>query len=72
MLSLTLVLSYSSTSVLFQIYMYITIPKPNFACVYNLKTNYTEANSQRNTDVGVHIFVLIFIQIMFIDKTFRQ
>ena len=33
---------------------------------------YTKANSQRNTDFGVHFFVFIFIQIFFIDNTFRQ
>ena len=34
---------------------------------------YTEANSQRNTDFGVlFLFYFIFIQIFFIDNTFRQ
>ena len=34
--------------------------------------NYTEANSQRNTDFGVHFFVFISIKIIFLDNTFRQ
>jgi len=33
---------------------------------------YTEANSQRNTDFGVHFIVFIFIKIFFMDNTFRQ
>ena len=33
---------------------------------------YTEANSQRNTDFGVHFFVFIFIKIIFMENTFRQ
>jgi len=34
--------------------------------------NYTEADSQRNTDFGVLFFVFIFIKIVFTDNTFRQ
>jgi len=33
-------------------------------------SNYTEANSQRNTDFGVYIF-FIFIKIYFCENTFR-
>jgi len=31
---------------------------------------YTKANSQRNTDFGIHFFVFIFIKIFFMDNIF--
>jgi len=40
--------------------------------LYTPNPNYTEANSQSNTDFGVHFFVFIFIQINVLDKKNRQ
>jgi len=34
---------------------------------------YTEANSQRNTDLGVHFYVFLYLsKYFFFDNTFRQ
>ena len=43
-------------------YLYVTFNS-------NLSSIYTEANPQRNTDFGVHLFLFIFIKLFFCGKT---